>query len=153
LGIIREARVADVPTDPIRLLLRAEGAGFQIGVPPPGDDKPQGKAAPAGLPEALVERAHRFVNQTGRTLLGAGADLIRRASQPSPPGPPSTLEIDLSMHDANVEKLLEGLEVKLPIPVQGALNCTAHLTIPLNSLGDKKTYRLTGSAGLSWVKI
>jgi len=125
MGIIREARVADVPTDPIRLLLRAEGAGFQISVPPPGgDSKPQGKAAPAELPDALVEQAQ-----------------------------PSTLEIDLSMRDADVEQLLKGLELKLPVPLQGALNCTAHLTIPLNSLGDMKTYRLSGSAGLSWVTI
>jgi AsmA-like C-terminal region len=120
MGIIREARVAEVPTDPIRLILRAEGAGFQISVPPPGgDDKPQGKAAPA---------------------------------KPDP-DQPSTLEIDLSMRDADVEQLLKGFDLKLPVPVQGRLTCNAHLTIPLASLGDMKTYRLSGSAGLSWVKI
>jgi hypothetical protein len=154
MGIIREARVADVPTDPIRLILRAEGAGFQISVPPPGGgDNSQGKAAPADLPEALVNSAQQFVTQAGRAVLRTGTDLVRRASQVSDRNQPSTLEIDVSMHDADVEQLLKGLDIKLPIPLQGALNCTVHLTIPLNSLGDMKTYRLSGSAGLSWVNI
>jgi hypothetical protein len=57
------------------------------------------------------------------------------------------------MRDVDLQQLLKGLEIKSPFPVSGQLTFRVQATLPLETPGDWKAYRLDGTATLTRVKL
>lgn len=111
---------------------------------------------PVGLLEEMPARA---VSLLGRGVqlaahglargIDAAAGALNKLKPPSKPGEESTyLDVDLGLQDVDVAQLVQRLNLKLPYTVSGRLTFQVHASIPVNTAGDLKAYRLRGTAKL-----
>ncbi len=127
-AVIKDARVAGNPAEPIELILRPSGQGFRFSSP---------TAATTTDPKTLAALS---------TLLVADPP-------PAPPPQPSYLEIKLGLDKVDLATLVEKLQVKLPFAVAGQLTFHLQVAIPTNMPRDLKAYRLQGTASLTWFTL
>lgn len=168
-GVIREARVAGQPAEPIRLELHAdrERLRFTAQARPRDADRRVALAA-AGLTavafQAPAADEHAFlptavVNQSVnavRRWVGAAGDTASRALArlPRPAKPAArTIDVNLAMRNVDLAEFVKGLGVRVPFPVTGRLTFRVHAAIPLDSPHDIKAYRVDGTAELPTVSL
>jgi hypothetical protein len=161
-GVIRDARVAGQPADPIRLRLHAAGSGYQfLSKHVPAVD-PAGPWLALVLAQAPPERQPEpffpawAVNVLTRKLLDWLPEIPRAANRlltwgPQPTGPgkaaePRYLEANLSLRDIDLAQFVKGLGVTLPFPVAGRASFQVRAAFPIDTPRDPKTYRAEGSA-------
>src|SRR6185312_9708332 len=86
--------------------------------------------------------------------IDAAANALGKLKPPSKPGEePTYLDVDLSLKDVDVAQLVKKLGLNLPYPITGRLTFQVHASIPVNTAGDLKAYRLHGSATLPSLHI
>jgi hypothetical protein len=176
-GVVKEARIAGQPAEPIQLKLHAAGNGYRFAAaqPLPPDQRkavglvasalkapPKAPPAPQDQDTFLPNRAinwlmsntmtglHKLV-QTGQQVMGYFQE--RPSAAPKPGQPPRTLEANLAMNNVNLEQFIKGLGLKLPFPVTGRLSFKVHAAIPIDTPRDLKTYRVDGSASLPQLTV
>jgi translocation and assembly module TamB len=100
-----------------------------------------------------------MVNLLGRGIklmadgLSKGIDSTAKAlgkiKPPSKPGEePTYLDVDLNLQNVDLAQLLQKLKLNLPYAITGRLTFQVHASIPINTAGDLKAYRLRGTARL-----
>ena len=79
------------------------------------------------------------------------------ALQPSAPWaekpPGQTIRINLGLTDVKLSELIQKLNLKLPISIDGKLTFHVQATIPLSDGKDLKKYQATGTVELPWLRI
>ncbi|HWG42938.1 MAG TPA: hypothetical protein VN688_09145 [Gemmataceae bacterium] len=66
---------------------------------------------------------------------------------------PTYLDVDLNLKDVDLAQLVEKLKLRLPYAITGRLTIQMHASIPINTAGDMKAYRLRGTAKLPHFNI
>jgi hypothetical protein len=76
-------------------------------------------------------------------------------ADPAPAGHDAgqTIRINLNLKDVSLAELVQKMDLKLPIRLDGRLTVNVHATIPLSDARDLKAYHVTGSAELPWARI
>ncbi|HTU20717.1 MAG TPA: hypothetical protein VMG10_21835, partial [Gemmataceae bacterium] len=104
-------------------------------------------------PTEMVNLLGRGIKLTADGLaygINAAANALGKLKPPSKPGEePTYLDVDLSLKDVDLAQLVKKLGLNLPYPITGRLTFQVHASIPVNTAGDLKAYRLHGSAKLS----
>jgi hypothetical protein len=95
------------------------------------------------LGEGIVEGVETLVSQ-GSALLGKFPAAVDAVAKPK--AEPSYLDANLGLDKADMQELLQATGVKLPFAVTGRVSFQVQLSIPLNTAGDLKAYRLKGTA-------
>jgi hypothetical protein len=111
---------------------------------------------PADLLETAPRRVVRLLNrsvQYGADQMSRGLDVAARAlgklKPPSKPDEePTYLDVDLNLQDVDLAQLVQKLQLRLPYMIAGRLTIQVHASIPINTPGDMKAYRLRGDAKL-----
>jgi hypothetical protein len=129
-GVINDAKLAGNPADPIELTLHPAGKGFRF-------DHPT---------KAVVPEAGAF-----SPVLFEMADPPTKP--PAAPEVPSYLDVHLGLKKVDLAAFVDKLDVKLPFKLAGQLSFDIQASIPTNGPGDKKAYRLKGSANLDWLTL
>ncbi len=118
------------------------------------EDKPKGER------DIFQNAPAEMVNMLGHGVklaadgLSKGVDSVARAlgklKPPSTPGEePTYLDVALNLQDVDLAQLIQKLKLNLPYGITGRLTLQVHASIPINTAGDLKAYRLRGSAKLS----
>ncbi|HTU89746.1 MAG TPA: hypothetical protein VMF69_06600, partial [Gemmataceae bacterium] len=113
---------------------------------------------PAGMSE-LQNMPAEMVNLLGHGIklaadgLSKGIDTaaatLGKLKPPSKPGEePTYLDVDLSLQNVDLAQLVQKLKLNLPYALSGRLTFQVHASIPINTAGDLKAYRLRGAAQL-----
>ncbi|HEY7313884.1 MAG TPA: YdbH domain-containing protein [Gemmataceae bacterium] len=121
------------------------------------EEKEEEKAE--GPVSLLEEMPAQVVNVLGRGVklaadslargIDTAADALNKLKPPSKPDEePTYLDVDLGLQDVDVAQLLQRLKLNLPYAVTGRLTFQVHASIPVNTAGDFKAYRLRGTAKL-----
>lgn len=174
-GTIDHAQVAGVPADPIELRLRSDGQRLRFETPAPAAQarplfapwmavllvnlqaaapQPEPRWSVTDVPAVVSTLLTSGASQLGQSLGDATAWVKRtfpeKTAQAGKPAAETTyLEANLSLRDVDLEQLLKGLEIKLPIAVRGRLTVQVQAGIPVNTAQDYKAYRLKGNVSLS----
>jgi hypothetical protein len=115
-------------------------------------------------PGLLEEVPAKVVNLLGRGVqvaanglargIDATADALNKLKPPSKPDEePTYLDVDLNLQDVDLAQLIAKLKLSLPYPIAGRLTIQVHASIPINTAGDLKAYRLRGTAKLPRFRI
>jgi translocation and assembly module TamB len=107
------------------------------------------------LPARAVESLHRAMMQAGSAVISVGRAVVGQATPdkaPAPPGPRS-VDVNLKMDRVDLAAFVEGLGLKLPFPVSGRLSFQVQASVPLDTSGDPKTYRVKGTATLTQLRL
>ncbi|HEY7158042.1 MAG TPA: DUF3971 domain-containing protein [Gemmataceae bacterium] len=120
-----------------------------------GEDRQEAERTPGLLeevPAQVVNLLGRGVQLAANGLargIDATADAINKLKPPSKPGEePTYLDVDLNLQDVDLDQLITKLKLNLPYPIAGRLTIQVHASIPINTAGDLKAYRLRGTAKL-----
>jgi hypothetical protein len=117
-----------------------EAAGFLVG-------------APARLTSLLGRGINLGMEQLSRGI-DATARGLAKLRKPTKPGEePTYLDVDLSLEDVDLAQLVQKLKLRLPYAIAGRLTIQVHASIPINTAGDMKAYRLRGTAKLPRLNI
>src|SRR5207244_8605516 len=173
---ITEAFLGDVPVkEPIKLKLHSDGNRFHFSQPAPETGSSTGRT-PVGVKKWGQAPAKQrnflrlawdgrsqspFFHKLAMVVLvqdandrkAGPAERSKKASAPSSPKSPTYLDVALRLDDAELNQLLKALGIKLPFPVAGHLSCNVQASIPINSAGDLKAYRLKGAASAKSLTI
>jgi hypothetical protein len=168
-GEIVAARVAGQQTSgPIRLELHAKEGGFSFRERPPKIEQPPGSNEEKVLPDVLpaqhgpsekvplvaqlVDDLYAGLAHVARGIAGAGTRLVGSLpdkitfARPKPPEQGRYVQVNLQMDRVDLALFVKGLGLELPFAVGGWLSFQVQASIPLDSPGDLKTYRVQGSA-------
>jgi translocation and assembly module TamB len=104
------------------------------------------------VPRRLVNVLNRGI-QMGVDQLSRGMDAAARAlGKLKPPKSaeeePTYLDVDLNLKDVDLLRLVQKLKLRLPYAITGRVTIQVHASIPINTPGDMKAYRLRGDAKL-----
>jgi translocation and assembly module TamB len=115
---------------------------------PPADNDDFFQNAPA----EVVNLLGRGIQMTADGLakgIDAAANALGKLKPPSKPGEePTYLDVDLSLQNVDLAQMVQKLKLNLPYAVTGRLTFKVHASIPVNTAGDLKAYRLSGTANL-----
>lgn len=104
-------------------------------------------------PAEMIHLLDRGIKLTADGLargIDAAANFLGKLKPPSKPNQePTYLDVDLGLQNVDLAQLVKKLGLKLPYPMSGRLTFQVHASIPVNTAGDLKAYRLRGSAQLS----
>lgn len=126
----------------------------------PVSRKTEPAAAEAADNDDFLQNAPaKVVNLLGRGMqwtadgLAQGIDTIAnglgKLKPPSKPGEePTYLDVDLNLQNVDLAQLVQKLKLNLPYAISGRLTFKVHASIPVNTAGDLKAYRLQGTASL-----
>ncbi len=176
-GVIRDAKWGGFSINrPIRLALRSDKGRFRFHQPEPagvaevkdGEVRTQAHYHSAEMEESefadkddLLQNAPaELVNLLGRGIklaadglakgIDKAANTLNKLKPPSTPGEaPTYLDVDLSLQNVDLVQLVQKLKLNLPYAIAGRLTFQVHASIPINTAGDLKAYRLRGNATLS----
>jgi translocation and assembly module TamB len=120
----------------------------------------KGKDGPKEEGDIFQNAPAEMVNLLGRGIelaadgLSKGIDSVAKAlgkiKPPSKPGEePTYLDVDLNLQNVDVAQLVQKLKLSLPYAITGRLTFQVHASIPINTAGDLKAYRLRGNAQLA----
>jgi hypothetical protein len=179
-GLIDEARIGGQPTaEPIRLELQATDGGFGFSSGNAEEDQQEeseqevlaNRLAPdlvlvndlgpqvmpfaarvvndffAGLDQAIQS----FMSEGSRAMLWLSDQMLPSQRQPDKAG--RFVQVSLKMDKADLARLVKGLGLKLPFAVGGNLSFQVQASIPLDTSGDLKTYRVRGSAHATHLRL
>jgi hypothetical protein len=176
-GEIVDARVAGQPTaEPVRLELHAKEAGFGFRS---AEDAPkqeaEGQVIPAGLSVAttvLIQKPQHDQGLPARAVNGmagildwtlqgvreTGTEFARLLpkqleQQKKPAEPGRTIDVNLKLSKVDLSNFVQGLGLKLPFEVAGRLSFEVKASIPLDTPKDMKTYRASGSADVTNLRL
>jgi hypothetical protein len=106
-------------------------------------------------PTWVINRSVRLLRDGLRTVTDAGTWFLRPT--PKPPGGPAPspryVEVNLAMHDVNLEQFARGLKLRLPFRLTGKASFRVRAALPLDTPRDPKTYRAEGTATVAWIDI
>ncbi len=81
--------------------------------------------------------------------IDSAATSLGKLKPPSKPGEePTYLDVDLNLQNVDIAQLVQKLKLNLPYAITGRLTLQVHASIPINTAGDLKAYRLRGTAKL-----
>lgn len=169
-GVVEDVTIAGLRALPIHLRLHAAGGGFHFGL--------SGGTSAGGVPVFLasrpvehvetqdrrfwpgwlVDQSVSFLSHVVTTVAEAGQKVVSRlthalqAPAATTPGD-RALDVKLAMTDVDLAKLLKGLGIPVPFSVSGRITFQVTASIPVDTSGDAKTYRLDGTARLSQVSL
>jgi hypothetical protein len=178
-GEITEARIFKKElTKPITIRMKTTGSGFEFYWGNPSaflDGNPQALAAlvgvamlgelpapeperalnPLTLPAKVVGLVTEGVNRLGEGIDRAGKMALSYLPRVEPPDDRSggSVDVNLSLEDVDLEQVVKGLDLNLPVPVRGRASFTVAVAVPLKTADDVKTYRLKGTADLSRLEV
>jgi hypothetical protein len=163
---------AEAPTptgDPrVQLPRSREPAAVEAATAPPADTHPDTgppvtftafKPAPTPAevltPSWFINRSVDLLQEGLRTVTDAGTKFLRPAPkvQGGPAPAPRYLDINLAMHDVNLEQFARGLKIHLPFRLTGKASFRVRAALPLDTPRDPKTYRAEGTATVAWIDL
>jgi hypothetical protein len=104
--------------------------------------------APAELVNLLGEGIQLTADGLAKGI-DAAAKGLGKIKPPSKPGEePTYLDVDLNLQNVDLAQLVQRLKLNLPYTIAGRLTFQVHASIPINTPGDLKAYRLRGNAKL-----
>jgi translocation and assembly module TamB len=134
-----------LPVPPI-----AVGQAFQPDAPADGR---AGKTDTQSAPTELVNLLDRGIKLAANGLsqgIDAIANGLGKLKPPSKPGEePTYLDLGLNLQNTDLAQLMQKLKLNLPYAIAGRLTFQVHASIPINTAGDLKAYRLRGTAKLT----
>lgn len=143
-GIIRDARIAGQPAEPIRLKLGADGPGLHFSsLPASTEQRPVAVLTARPVP-LLTDKS---------ASVAASRPEQQRPAAPAKPPPPEVLNVHLGMKEADLAKLLQGFGVKLPIQIGGRISFEIDASLPVDTPKDLQGYRLDGTASFSRLSV
>jgi hypothetical protein len=136
----------------IDVKLTANEGGYKFDV----TNEPGARLVPKAMTEsdshttaALAQEARAVLAK----LLATGL-LTVEADPPAPQhNAAQTIRINLGLKDISLSELVQKLDVKLPIHVDGKLTFHVQASIPLSDAKDVKAYHATGTVELPWARI
>jgi hypothetical protein len=145
---------AHQPEDPVKPEAPAKDdvpfpgvSGFTGAPPEPPKPVPGQVALDAA---AGLHRATATVTQGAGGLLDEAVGFFHRLGrEPAPDKPQNYLEANLSLEDVNLSELVRQLNLQLPFSVSGRLSFHLTVSIPLETPGNLRTYRLEGTVALA----
>lgn len=162
---------------PIRLAMHSDGRRFHFRQPKPAAIAPEEQdlhvhaegsverdALPDEAGDLLASGPARVAKWMGDGLrigveqISRGVDkstrfLAKVGTPPKPNEAPTYVELDLGLEDVDLAKLLDKLKLRLPYAIAGRLTFQVHASIPINTPGEMKAYRLRGTAKLPRFRI
>jgi hypothetical protein len=174
-GVVRDAKWGGFSiTKPVRLALRSEKGRFRFHRPEQsglaeGQDgevwtrshyrSAEEESEPADEGDFFQNAPAELMNLLGRAIkmtadglakgIDTAADTLNKLKPPSKPGEaPTYLDVDLNLQNVDLAQLVQKLKLNLPYAVTGRLTFQVHASIPINTAGDLKAYRLRGTAKL-----
>ncbi len=106
------------------------------------------ETAPTRLVNLLNRGIRLGTDQLSRGI-DAAARVLGKLKPPSKPDEePTYLDVDLNLKDVDLAQLVQKLKLRLPYAITGRLTIQVHASIPINTAGDMKAYRLRGDAKL-----
>jgi translocation and assembly module TamB len=103
-------------------------------------------------PTEIVNLLDRGIKMAADGLskgIDSAAQALGKLKPPSKPGEqPTYLDVDLNLQNVDVAQLVQKLKLNLPYTITGRLTFQVHASIPINTAGDLKAYRLRGTAKL-----
>ncbi|HEY7326112.1 MAG TPA: hypothetical protein VH592_00625 [Gemmataceae bacterium] len=97
----------------------------------------------------LLDRGIKAVGDGLSNAIDSVAGALGKLKPPSKPGEePTYLDVDLNLQNVDLAQLMQKLRLELPYSVTGRLTIQVHTSIPINTAGDLKAYRLRGTAKL-----
>jgi hypothetical protein len=79
---------------------------------------------------------------------------VQQTSSPPPARDPGqAIRLNLGLKDVSLAELVQKLDLKLPIHLDGRLTFNVKATIPLSDARDLKAYHATGTIDLPWARI
>lgn len=119
-----------------------------------------GPAPPVELQNAtgqfvnLLDRGIKLAADGLSTGIDAAATALGKLKPPSKPGEePTYLDLDLNLQNVDLAKLVKKLKLDLPYALTGRLTFQVHASIPINTAGNLKAYRLRGNAKMASFKM
>jgi hypothetical protein len=130
---------------------------YEIAAEASDREGPEGGGLLDDAPSRLVALLGRGV-RWGTDQLSRGLDATTRGlgklkPPPQPGEEPTYLDVDLSLQNVDVSQLIQKLKLKVPVTVAGRLTVQVHASIPVNTPGDTKAYRLRGDAKMPRLNI
>ncbi len=122
------------------------------------ENKPANKGAIfPNAPAEMIDLLGRGIKLAADGLskgIDAAATMLGKLKPPSKPGQgPTYLDVDLNLQNVDLAQLVQRLKLNLPYTVTGRLTFQVHASIPVNTAGDWKAYRLRGNAKLATFNV
>jgi len=122
-------------------------------------EQDRGKVEPKDRDNIFQNAPAEAVNLLGRGIklaadglskgIDSTANALGKLKPPSKPGEePTYLDVDLNLQNVDLAQLVQRLKLNLPYAITGRLTFQVHASIPINTAGDLKAYRLRGTAKL-----
>jgi hypothetical protein len=126
--------------------------GFRCASPPAINGRPFGAASrdTRSAPTGIYNDSATALTKLLATGLVTVQPADPRANQPANN---QTIRINLGLKDVSLSELVQKLDVKIPIRLDGRLTFNVHATIPLSDARDLKAYHAVGTVDLPWARI
>ncbi len=96
----------------------------------------------------------RGLVETGKIVTQSGRWLMERLPNDSAPKKPTSyLDVNVRLKDVDLAEFVKGLGIKLSFPVEGKLTLDVQASLPVDTPGDVKAYRVKGTATASRLVI
>lgn len=117
------------------------------------------ESEPAGEGDFFQNAPAEIVNLLGRGIklaadglakgIYTAANTLNKLKPPSKPGEaPTYLDVNLGLQNVDLAQLVQKLKLNLPYTITGRLTFQVQASIPINTAGDLRAYRLNGTAKL-----
>lgn len=118
--------------------------------PDPPPNHPAADSDIQNIPAEMVNLLDHGIKLVADGLskgIEAAAQTLGKLKPPSKPNEqPTYLDVDLNLQNVDIAQLVQKLKLNLPYAITGRLTFQVHVSIPVNTAGDMKAYRLRGTA-------
>lgn len=153
---IANAKIAGVPTAPIKLTMRpARFIGFEFAPDEPLKKDPMAPPAKKDTPEAPKPMAKKDAIKDSAGLFTGLLNIASRIIKPkdAPKEDRDYIHVNLTFRDIQFVELLKTARVTLPVNLQGKVTVQVQLDIPTNAPGEMSNYRLSGDLSSAKLNI
>jgi hypothetical protein len=114
----------------------------------------QGTVAPGGTQAAAPAPGPEFVSEIFGRVLSTGMVAVQPAApEANKAQAGQSIRLNLGLKDVSLRELVQKLNLKVPIRLDGRLNIDVHATIPLGDARNLNDYQATGTVDLPWAHV